>query len=283
MAVYDIIPHLLQIMMPMWWGKLIGGFFGALLAGPVGVLIGVFIGHAFDHGLKITKVSFGHQPGTHTHSQEVFFNATFLVMGHIAKADGYVSENEIQAAETVMARLGLTGAAKQNAIHLFRVGKQPSFNLHQTLDDLFQACHRNPILLQMFVEIQSQVAHADGLSPNKQRILQAISQRLGIGFFDFSAFEDFFRTGYQQSHQRSYQHTGATPSRNTLSEAYKLLGIAQTATDAEVKKAYRRLMSQNHPDKLIAKGLPEEMVKLATEKTQNIRAAYDAICKARGM
>lgn len=270
--------------MPMWWGKFIGGFFGALLAGPIGMLIGVFIGHTFDRGLKTTRVSFGHQPGTHTRSQEVFFNATFLVMGHIAKADGYVSENEIQAAELVMARLGLTGTAKQNAINLFRAGKQPSFNLQQTLDDLFQACHRNPILLQMFVEIQSQMAHADGhLSANKQHVLQIISQRLGIGFYDFSAFEDFFRTGHQQSHQRSYQHAHAAPSRNRLSEAYKLLGIEQTATDAEVKKAYRRLMSQNHPDKLIAKGLPEEMVKLATEKTQNIRAAYDAVCKARGI
>lgn len=264
----------------MWWGKLIGGFFGALLAGPFGVVIGVLIGHAFDRGLNISHVFVGSQSGVHTHSQEVFFNSTFLVMGHIAKADGYVSEREIQVAESVMARLGLTGAAKQKAINFFREGKQSSFNLEKTLDDLFQACRRNPILLQMFVEIQWQVAHADGsLSADKQQIFQTICQRLGITLYNFSAFEDFFRTGYQQSYQRAET---VTP-RNKLSEAYKLLGITETASDAEVKKAYRRLMSQNHPDKLIAKGLPEEMVKLATEKTQNISAAYDLVCKARGM
>lgn len=265
---------------PMW-GKLIGGFFGALLAGPFGVLLGVLIGHAFDRGLSVSTVFSSAQAGTtHTHAQEVFFDATFLVMGHVAKADGYVSEREIQAAEAVMTRLGLRGLLKQRAIELFRKGKQPSFNLQQTLDDLFKACRRNPVLLQMFVEIQWQVAHADGsLSANKQRVLQTICQKLGIVLYNFSAFEDFFQSGYQQSY-RQYE---TVPPKNTLFEAYKLLGISETANDADVKKAYRRLMSQNHPDKLIAKGLPEEMVKLATEKTQNIRAAYDAVCKARGI
>jgi DnaJ like chaperone protein len=271
--------NLIETSMPMW-GKLIGGFFGALFAGPLGILFGVLIGHAFDQGLKVPSMfSFGQTGSTHTHAQEVFFDATFLVMGHVAKADGHVSEQEIKAARAVMARLGLSGALKQRAIDLFRLGKQPAFNLQKTLDDLFDACRRNPILLQMFVEIQWQVAQVDGMTANKQHVLQTICQRLGITLYNFSAFEDFFRTGYQQSRQ-SYQ---TVSPRNTLSEAYKLLGLTETVSDVEVKKAYRRLMSQNHPDKLIAKGLPEEMVKLATEKTQNIRAAYDAVCKARGI
>lgn len=269
--------------MPMLWGKLIGGFFGALLAGPLGMLIGVLIGHAFDRGLKVSGEFYGkHAHAAHKRAQEVFFNTTFLVMGHVAKVDGHVSEREIQAAERVMARLGLRGALKQRAIELFREGKDPSFNLDKALEALFNACHHNPALLQIFAEIQWQVAHADGvLSANKQRVLQTICQRLGIVFYSFSAFEDFFRqAGYQQSRQ---QGAYTAPPKNALLDAYKLLGISGAATNADVKKAYRRLMSQNHPDKLIAKGLPEEMVKLATEKTQNICAAYDLVCKNRGM
>jgi DnaJ like chaperone protein len=267
--------------MPMW-GKFIGGFFGALLAGPFGVILGIIIGHAFDRSITLShNFSAHHSHSTQTHAQEVFFNSTFLVMGHVAKADGHISEKEIQASETIMVRLGLRGTLKQKAINLFRQGKQPTFNLKQTLDDLFQACHRNPILLQMFMDIQWQVAHADGaLTPNKHHVLQIISQKLGIPFYDFSAFEDFFRAGQNQSYYQ--QHHTVSP-KNTLSEAYKLLGVSENANSTEIKKAYRHLMSQNHPDKLIAKGLPEEMVKLATEKTQNIRAAYDAVCKARGI
>lgn len=269
----------------MWFGKFIGGFFGALLAGPVGVLIGIFVGHAFDRGFKVTQTFSSHQTySNHTQAQEAFFNATFLVMGHIAKADGYISEKEIQASEAIMARLGLHGALKQKAISLFRTGKLPSFNLEKTLDSLFEGCHRNPILLQMFIDIQQQVAHADGtLSRKKQQVLEVISQRLGTTFYDSSLFETLFQNAYTQHNQNHYQHSQAHPPRNKLSEAYKLLGIAETVPDTEVKKAYRRLMSQNHPDKLIAKGLPEEMVKLATEKTQGIRGAYDLICKARGI
>jgi DnaJ like chaperone protein len=266
----------------MWWGKLIGGFFGALLAGPIGMALGVLIGHAFDRSL-ISAVSFNQSSGgAHTQAQEIFFNATFLVMGYVAKSDGHVSKKEIRAAEIVMAKMGLSGDLKEKAIHLFREGKQPSFNLDKTLNDLLLSCHRNPILLQMFVEIQWQVAHADGaLSAGKRQILQKICRQLGIGIFNFSSFEDFFRTAQEQ--QSHYQRTPSHPSKHNLSAAYQLLGISETAQDAEVKKAYRLLMSKNHPDKLIAKGLPEEMVKLATEKTQNIRAAYDLICKTRGM
>ena len=269
------------------WGKLIGGFFGFLLAGPIGALVGIWIGHAFDRGLKVSTVfSAGQSDTMHSHAQDMFFNATFLVMGHVAKADGYVSEGEIKAAEAVMSRLGLRGSLKQRAIELFRAGKLPSFNLDETLDDLYKACHRSPVLLQMFAEIQWQFAQADGISAKKQHVLQKICQKLGIVFYDFSAFEDFFRTAYQQSsqgYQQSWQTHDRVSSKTRLSEAYKLLGISESTSDADVKKAYRRLMSQNHPDKLIAKGLPEEMIKLATEKTQNIRAAYDVICEARGI
>ena len=89
---------------------------------------------------------------------------------------------------------------------------------------------------------------------------------------------------YQQQNYQQYQnYQGTRRQQVSLQDAYLLLGISASVSNAEVKRAYRKLMSQHHPDKLIAKGLPEEMLKLATEKTQNIKAAYESICAARGM
>lgn len=261
-----------------------------MLAGPFGLFLGVIIGHIFDRALLRQRGSFG--ASGQAEAQQAFFKATFLVMGYIAKADGRVSEAEIQAARVAMDRMSLSEAMRQRAMELFTQGKQPDFNLEQTLSQLLQACHRNKILLHMFLELQMQAARADGvLSPQKQRVVQMISQRLGFAPLNFAFFEDLFGfTTSQQQHgyQQGYQQYGGgyrEPPRHQLPlrDAYTLLGVAETATDADVKRAYRRLMSQHHPDKLVSKGLPEEMIKLATEKTQNIKAAYERICAARGI
>lgn len=264
------------------WGKIIGSVCGYLLMGPFGLIIGFIVGHVFDKGFQLQRSFFF---GGATQTREAFFNATFSVMGYIAKADGRVSEREIQAVRGVMNRMNLNEEQRKNAINLFEQGKQPDFNLDQTLTNLMQVCHSNKILLQMFVELQMQTALAEGhLSAEKQRILQQISQRLGFVPLQFAFFDNIFR-GAQGSYQQyqQYQHSARPSSGIQLQEAYKVLEINSQATDIEVKKAYRKMMSQHHPDKLIAKGLPEEMVKLATEKTQQIQGAYEKICTARGI
>src|SRR3990167_5185363 len=170
--------------------------------------------------------------------------------------------------------MGLNEALKQQAIHLFSVGKEPSFNLDQALFELRQVCHIQPALLQLFLDIQLQMASADGgLSSAKKATLQHICARLGIAGFE----------SHQNDNQ--YQHYGRKPAQSdtmSLSDAYKMLDITDDATPEAIKKAYRRAMSQNHPDKLIAKGLPPEMIKVATQKTQRIKKAFDMIRKSRG-
>lgn len=273
--------------MTTWWGKIIGAICGALLMGPIGFILGLFIGHFFDKNFSAAYSRFGFNPQQHAQSQQVFFRTSFLVMGHIAKADGHVSEAEIQAARTIMQRMGLNEAQKQQAIAYFQQGKQADFDLNVALTELVQACHQNKVLLRMFLEIQLQAALADGgLTPSKQRVLQTICQHLGFAPVNFNFFEDLFN--FQRNHQQyqySNQHSYRQPPRNKLrlEDAYELLGVTANASDAEIKRAYRRQMSQHHPDKLVAKGLPEEMIKLATEKTQNIKAAYEQICAARGI
>lgn len=260
-----------------WFGRFICTFIGLALFGPIGLLIGFAIGYQLDRYFAALW-----QRG-HWAAQNAFFNTTFKVMGYIAKADGRVSEQEIRAARQIMQRMGLDKNQRLRAIDLFNQGKEGRLNLTEELSRLRQVCHRQQPLLRMFLEIQFQAALADGyLSTAKQRILEQVCVQLGIAPLNFAGF------GYQQhrrqqgQREQSYQDT-ARPIRSQLDEAYAVLNIAKTASNAEVKKAYRKLMSQNHPDKLVSKGLPESMIKLATEKTQQIQKAYDQICAARGM
>jgi DnaJ like chaperone protein len=266
-----------------WIGRILGAIFGALLLGPVGAIIGFIAGYFFDKGLKSDwrNINMGSNQAT----QQTFFNTTFAIMGHVAKADGRVSEREIQLARVVMQRMGLQGDRKITAMQQFNLGKQTDFQLDHALDHLRSICHSQH-LLRMFIELQVQTAYADGTpSARVKNLLQHISHRLGLGTIDFSHVEAMLYGHWQQqsSYQRHYQQPRPSQNRTSLSEAYEILGIKSVATDAEVKKAYRRKMNENHPDKLTAKGLPKEMIELATEKTQQIKAAYEQIKKQRNM
>lgn len=256
------------------YGKIIGGILGALIAGPMGLVIGVFAGHFFDKGLAINQRLLVPDVAL---AKKVFFRTTFMVMGYIAKADGYVSEKEIEMARSVMRQLHLSQDQKLAAIQYFNQGKSPQFNLDERLDLFIKNCGYHPQLIQMFVEIQLKAAFVEGLrEPFKRQILERICDRLDIPHAVLSQMES------QYYAERVFHEPRRTP-QDELSSAYALLGIKSTATNAEIKKAYRVSMSQHHPDKLVAKGLPEEMIKIATEKTQKIQKAYEIICQARGI
>ena len=176
-----------------WWGKLLGGTFGYLLAGPLGALIGAALGHNFDKGLR---GRFGGQfePGAQERVQTAFFTALFSVMGHLAKADGRVSENEIQLARSVMQRMNLSQQMRQAAINLFNQGKQQEFALHDVLVQFRTECHRRRNLMQMFVEILMHAGYADGkLHPGEQAVLEQVRQQLGFSVSEFQHIEALVR------------------------------------------------------------------------------------------
>ena len=258
-----------------WWGKALGGAFGFMIGGPLGALMGIAFGHSFDRGLGgIDKTDWG---ADQERIQAAFFTATFSVMGYIAKADGRVTRDEIKLAEAVMDRLGLDAEMRSSARKLFTEGKAEDFPIDEVMVQFRRETHRRTTLIQMFLEIQLQAAYADGvMHPAEKEALVNICRHLGVDPSQLDRLEEMLRAGFGQS--------GYEPSagKTSLKDAYKLLGVDEGVSDAELKKTYRRLMSQHHPDKLVAKGLPEQMIRDATEKTQQIKAAYELIKKSRG-
>jgi DnaJ like chaperone protein len=273
-----------------WLGKFLGGAFGFMLGGPLGAILGASLGHQFDMGHIRLESYEPLKPGDQHRVQMAFFTATFSVMGHIAKADGRVSPEEISLANRVMDQMFISGEMRATAINLFEQGKSDGFPLDEVLAQFYQECHRRTDLIRMFLEIQIQEALADGSMDSKEeRLLLHICGQLRVSHFDYErlkirvqAQQRFYNRDYQ--YQSQYQREHQQPYRSEqsgLKDAYGVLGLTASASDEEVKKAYRRLMSQNHPDKLVAKGLPEEMMKLAKEKTQKITKAYEVIQQAR--
>lgn len=265
-----------------WWGKVIGGALGFMLGGPLGAVLGAALGHNFDRGLGLVLRDEQYTRGDTERVQAAFFTATFSVMGYIAKADGRVSETEIALARQVMAQMRLSEDQKQAAIRLFNEGKQQNFPLEGVLEQFRRETFRRRHLIQMFLEIQIYTALADGVLQDVERsALLHICAKLGFSRTQFEQLVAMVQA--QQQFAGGAGRGGAAPKTASIEDAYAVLGVERSASDDEVKKAYRRLISQHHPDKLVAKGLPEEMMEVAKRKTQEIRAAYERIRDARGM
>jgi DnaJ like chaperone protein len=267
-----------------WLGKLIGGAVGLVMGGRLGGLLGAALGHQLDRGLKTGEpLDFGAREAV----QMAFFTTTFSVMGHLAKADGRVTEAEIELARTVMNRLDLSDDLRRTAIQLFSDGKRGNFPLADTLNRFQRDCRRNFSLIRMFIEIQLEAALVDGpLHPAEERVLTQICDRLKFSRFEFQAIRAAQEAQLRMSgrwRQQSSQHSRPISKPPALEDAYAALGLKPSATDEELKRTYRRLMSRHHPDKLVAAGMPESMVRLANEKTQQIRKAYEHVRRARNL
>lgn len=283
------------------FGKLLGGFFGFLLGGPFGLVLGVAIGHFFDKGLRESAnqqslFGFAFPKSSNIEAiQTAFFQNTFLVMGYIAKSDGRVSQAEIRYARAIMDQLGLKSDQIQQAIQLFNEGKSGQFPMKKNLAQLHHLCQGNTMLLQLFMELQIKAALADGaINTESLNALKEVAKCIFIPvhIIDVLVRQVYATSQYQnQSQYQSYQHHNQSHQqhyarsnpRTELKDAYAILGLDDKADVQQIKKAYRKLISQHHPDKLIAKGLPENMIKLATEKTQKIQKAYEHICAVKGI
>lgn len=272
----------------IWLGPLLGVVMGYFLAGGgvlgvVGAGVGALLGRQFD---TVIQLSNGLYDAAHRKSelregdiQRAFFDATFVCLGRIAKCDGVVCQAEINWTMQVMERMGLTPEKKQEAIERFDKGKSTSYDITLDLKRLQKACGRRSTLPQLFMEMLVQEALADGTMAQKE--WAALTHIASTIQFSVSKLERLVRSAQASQDFNDKQSQQKTPdsSSDLLLKAYSVLGVSPTVTMAELKKAYRRQMNQHHPDKMIARGLPEEMVTMATEKTQTIHTAYEMIQK----
>jgi DnaJ like chaperone protein len=257
-----------------WWGKVVGGTFGFMMGGPLGALMGAALGNYFDGGMEAVRSDANLGIGATERVQSVFFTTTFTIMGYIAKSDGHVSKDEIAMAEQVMRQMQLDARQRKVAINLFNEGKKQDFPVHEVLAQFKRECHRRRNLLQMFLEILIATAFADGsLHASERKILERVAADIG---YAQQQFNELLNRLTGQAHFSQQVSTA-----DKLAAAYELIGVKANCADQELKKAYRRQMNQHHPDKLVAKGLPEEMIALATRKTQDIKAAYELIKSER--
>ncbi|MDA9272082.1 co-chaperone DjlA [bacterium] len=272
-----------------WWGKLIGAFFGFLMAGPAGALFGVLIGNFFDRGLTehFSKPFWHYHYEKNKTVQHVFFEAMFSILGHIAKSDGRVSEQAIQFAQSIMHHMELNPKQKRTAQLYFNEGKTNHFNLIQTLIALQKTLHNRPTLIRLFIDTQYQAIKLGGVSQKKLGIMNTILNYMQLAsLYEQNRFSEefgFYSNRQQSYNQSSFHQEQAQSSRyDPLEHAYTILQIKSSAPKQEVKRAYRKLMSRNHPDKLIAQSAPESKIKEANDKTQKIRKAYELICSHKG-
>lgn len=262
----------------MFYGKLIGGFIGLLVGGIVGLALGVFVGHLFDRGLT-HSLRFG-SPEQIERIRQSFFETTFLLCGYLAKADGRISQQEIDHTESFFVQMGLTSEQRKHAIELFRQGAAPDFHPEPVLAAFLQTCgHQRQLQHTLLVYLVSLALADDRLEQAELEALTRIARPFGIAR---SRLEQLLRMARAQEHFHGRE--GFSPQPGTsLDDAYAALGVSPQVNDRDLKRAYRKLMSENHPDKLIARGVPEDMIRLATERSQEVQAAYEMIRRSRGI
>ncbi len=255
--------------------KLIGVVAGYWLFGLFGGVLGLLVGSMIDR-MRVLG-SGGMNPLQNALRQAVFLETVFISMGKLAKADGHVSEDEVAHVEQFMQKLNMTAQHREQAIKLFKQGADPAFDIYPTYQRFISVCGNTKNLREVLLVYLIVMALADGhFHPAEEVLLAEIAAHLGYGP---AAFKRMIEMVLNQSHFAGGQANAAA----ALDDAYKALGVTKDSSDAEIKRAYRKLMSQYHPDKLIGQGVPEDMIAMATEQAKEIQLAHDLIKKTRNI
>ncbi len=251
--------------------SIIGALLGVSIGGFTGLVIGGLLGYAASFAFRQFVV------GTLQVAQSQLLDSTFSIMGALCKADNVVSRDEINAVEQIFDMLKLQDESREQAKAAFNRGKQTGFDLDAAVDQFAQISRGRGPLLQLFLQLQCMAVVADGrIDPAEHAMLVRIAQRLGLTEADVSQLEALLRAT-----MGGPSATSGQPQKDRLHDAYAALGITADATPAQIKRAYRKLISKNHPDKLAARGLPESMRPVAEERSRELNSAYDMIKRAR--
>ena len=271
-----------------WLGKIIGGTFGFMLGGPLGLIAGAAFGNFFDHADQADQSSGSQQQfgasrqywtfspfaqETQQQSQMVFFVAAFSMLAKVASADGSVSDAERRKVEEFVTQdLHLDPQSRMAAMRIFETALVSAGSFDQFAVQFYGTFRSNRQMLVIMMDILFRVSYADGaISQAEESLIQAAGT-----IFRFTPQEiESIRMRYAAGQRGGSQV--ANPTR-----AYAVLGVEAAATPDEIKRAYRKLVSEYHPDKIASKGLPEEFTKFAADKFREIQAAYEEIRNLRG-
>lgn len=282
-------------------------------------LLGIFILYKVSSSFSWSLVGAFSNTSTRQkiHIQELFFRTVFTLLGYVAKRDGAINQQEVKRTETYMEKMDLDAVHKREAIRLFKMGADPQFNIDKTIQQFRWLAEKSPNLVQILLVYLINLARVDGLLVKKE--IEAVQKvALGLGYSDIT-FQHLLKVvaaqnqfGQQKNASNpTTQFKGASPENcstdtpfpnqkaekskksceeqvkdfetrsDQLSAAYDVFDVSPSASDAEIKKSYRNLVNQYHPDKLTALGLPPYMMQSATECFQKIQAAYEYIRDAR--
>jgi DnaJ like chaperone protein len=220
--------------------------------------------------------------------KESFFDTIFVLLGHIANCDGYVNREEIKRTQHYMDKMQLSEHCKQEAIQLFRKGSNPQFDMVGTVESFREAVSKNSKIAEVLLVYVISIASVDGSLVEKEaKLIKRVASILGYTGIVFdhllrmiSAQEKIYDSTQHTHNSKSNSHSNkSTPSSSAVltQSAHDALGVPPDADEATVKKAYRKLVNQYHPDKIQGQGLPPEFVNAATEYFKRIHTAYEYI------
>ncbi|MDP9126799.1 MAG: TerB family tellurite resistance protein [Pseudomonadota bacterium] len=260
-------------------GKVIGGILGFVVGGgPVGAAAGIVIGHMYDTGPEMlgrdpwTTIKDSYSDFHGTTEQSAFTMGVIVLGAKMAKADGRVSRAEIEAFKRVFK---VAPAQEQSVGKLFNRARTSASGFEPYAFQLSNVFQQNPAVLEEILGGLFIIAAADnnGLSPVELTFLKRVAIIFNMGGESFARIAA--RAGVRLP--------GEAPARSEEQEAYDILGVKVESSAEEIKNAYRALIREHHPDRLIAQGVPPEFVATANEKMKRINVAYDRLCKSRGI
>ena len=230
------------------WGKVSGAAAGLFVGGPVGAVVGAVVGHIF--------VDREADPGV------TFTIAVVALAGKMARADGVVTDQEFQVFRQVF---GVPPEEQANVQRIFNLARQDIAGYEHYAGQIARLFVGNPAMLEDILDGLFEIAKADGvLHPAEAMLLERVAEIFGFAPGEF----------------RRIRASHFAPE---LTDPYVILGLSYDADKDELKQTYRRLVRENHPDSLMARGVPPEFIKLATDKLAAINTAYEKICAERGL
>lgn len=238
------------------WGKILGGAAGLALGGPLGALIGAVAGHAVD---RLREAPADEDTGDAT--KQIAFTIGVIVLGaKMAKADGVVTRDEVTAFKQIFR---IPPDEVKNVGRLFDQARKDSQGFEPYAKQIARMFKNNPAVLEELVRGLFHIARADGkITDDELQFLSNVAEIFG-----------FSESQWERISGENVSPSGFDP--------FQLLGVSRDSSDEEIKSAHRKLVLENHPDRLMAQGMPQEFVDLANEKLANINAAYDQIRKLR--